>query len=263
MPLTRSLLLAQMTPRVGDVSHNLTAVAQLLAEHGDADLAIFPELYLGGYSTQNLAHQAVSADASTIAELSDLAAHHATALILGFAEQRNGGIANSALCIDRTGRVQGIYRKAQLFGDEAEAFEAGDALTVVELDGVRVGLMICFDLEFPEIARQLARAGAELLVAISANMVPFANDHRVFAQARAIENGLPLVYVNQVGEGERFHFTGGSCVVTADGSLTALSDSKPEVRAIELSITGSNSDRPDYLRALREPLPPVATGADV
>lgn len=259
MSLTRSVLLAQMTPRIGDIPYNLAAVAQQLDAHGDADLAIFPELYLGGYSTQNPAHQAISSDASTLAQLSDLAAHHGTGLILGFAEDRHGTIANSALCIDRTGEIRGIYRKAQLFGDEAEAFEAGNALTVVELDGVRVGLMICFDLEFPEIARQLARSGAECLVAISANMVPFANDHRVFAQARALENGLPLVYVNQVGEGERFQFTGGSCVVTADGMLTALSDSEPEVRAIELSITGSNSDRPDYLRALCEPVPSVTT----
>lgn len=259
MPLTRSVLLAQLTPRVGDVSYNLAAVEQLLDTHADADLAVFPELYLGGYSTQNPAQQAVAADAPTIAGLAELASAHDTGLILGFAEQRSQGIANSALCIDRTGHVRGIYRKAQLFGDEAGAFEAGDALAVVQLDGVRVGLMICFDLEFPEVARQLSRAGAELLVAISANMVPFANDHRVFAQARAIENGLPLVYVNQVGEGERFQFTGGSCVVTADGMVTALSDNQPEARAIELSITGSNSDRPDYLRALREPMPPVAT----
>lgn len=263
MPLTRSVLLAQMTPRVGDVPHNLAVVEQLMEQHASADLAIFPELYLGGYSTQNPAHQAVAADAPTVAALAELAADHDTSLILGFAEQRCDGIANSALCIDRAGRVRGIYRKAQLFGDEAGAFEAGDVLSVVEIDGVRVGLMICFDLEFPEVARQLSRAGAELLVAISSNMEPFANDHRVFAQARAIENGLPLIYVNQVGEGERFHFTGGSCVVTADGMLTALSDSSPEARVIELSITGSNSDRPDYLRALREPVPPVATDSDV
>ncbi len=94
--------------------------------------------------------------------------------------------------MDERGTIAAVYRKVQLFGgDESDAFVAGDELLVVEFCGVKVGLMICFDVEFPEVARSLARAGAELLVTISANMEPFGNDHAVFVSARALENGLP------------------------------------------------------------------------
>ena len=103
----------------------------------------------------------------------------------------------------RRGKVSAVYRKVQLYGgDESDAFAAGDELLVVELCGVKIGLMICFDVEFPEVARALARGGAEMLVTISANMEPFGNDHAVFCSARALENGLPHVYVNQVGPWE-------------------------------------------------------------
>ena len=65
--------------------------------------------------------------------------------------------------------------------------------------------MICFDVEFPEVARSLAKAGANLLVTVSANMDPFGRDHDVFATARALENGVPHLYVNQVGRGRGGH----------------------------------------------------------
>jgi len=256
-PTVRSIVLAQLTPTVGDMVGNMETLEQVLAAHAEADIAVFPELFLGGYTTQDLTSQAIPESAAVVADLCDLARQFDTALILGAAEQSADGIYNVALCIDRRGQHRATYRKTQLFGDEAGAFVAGDALTVVELDGVQVGLMICFDLEFPEVARALTRAGAELLVAISANMTPFANDHRVYAQSRALENGRPLVYVNQVGEGERFVFTGGSCGVTADGTLTALGDSEPEARLIDVAIVGSSAERPDYLGELRDPLPPV------
>ncbi len=81
--------------------------------------------------------------------------------------------------------------------------------------------MICFDVEFPEVARSLALAGADLLVTISANMDPFGRDHDVFVTARALENGLPHLYVNQVGRGEAFTFAGGTMAVSADGDRLA------------------------------------------
>ena len=71
--------------------------------------------------------------------------------------------------MDRRGNLAGVYRKTHPFGDERKVFAAGDEL-LVDLNGVRVGIMICFDVEFPEVARSLAVAGADLLITISANM---------------------------------------------------------------------------------------------
>lgn len=186
-----------------------------------------------------------------------MAREHSTALVFGAAERLDGGIANSAFCVDESGSVAAVYRKVQLYGAEKTAFAAGDELLVVELCGVRVGVMICFDLEFPEVARALARAGAELLVTISANMEPFGNDHAVFASARALENGLPHAYVNQVGPGEDLTFTGGSAVVSADGDgLAQAGPSEESVLRAGLPLSRSGT-RESYLDELRSPVPDV------
>ena len=154
-----------------------------------------------------------------------------TALIAGAPEHvSGGGVANSAFCVDEQGETAAVYRKVQLYGgEESDAFVAGDELLIVELCGLKMGLMICFDVEFPEVARSLARAGAELLVTISANMEPFGNDHAVFASARALENGLPHAYLNQVGPGEKgLTFTGSSAVISQDGEVLAQAGSTEE-----------------------------------
>ena len=124
-----------------------------------------------------------------------------------------------------------------------------------------MGIMICFDVEFPEVARSLARAGAELLLTISANMEPFGNDHAVFVSARALENGLPHVYVNQVGPvEENLTFVGGSTVVSSDGEIYAqASSSKEEIPSVRLLLPAKSNLREDYLSQLRSPMPSVKT----
>jgi predicted amidohydrolase len=119
--------------------------------------------------------------------------------------------------------------------------------------------MICFDVEFPEVARSLARAGAELLVTISANMEPFGNDHAVLVSARALENGLPHAYVNQVGSGEMgLTLTGGSTVVSQDGEILAQASSTEEaIPGVGISFPAKSSVREDYLSELRSPIPDV------
>lgn len=174
------------------------------------------------------------------------------AVIFGAPERVAGEIANSAFCVDRRGNLAGVYRKTHLFGEERGAFVAGDELLVVDLASVKVGLLICFDVEFPEVARSLALAGVDLLVTISANMEPLGRDHNVFSIARALENGIPHLYVNQVGAGEEFVFSGGDHlmeaapleeVVSFSLNLRARSETKPEHL------------RPQYLQQLRSPLP--------
>lgn len=120
--------------------------------------------------------------------------------------------------------------------------------------------MICFDVEFPEVARSLALAGADLLVTISANMDPFGRDHDVFATARALENGLPHLYVNQIGPGENFIFAGGTMAVSVDGDrLAECGTSEGEIE-VPLDLSARNAGRPEdlrprYLEEMRGTLP--------
>lgn len=260
MAKTVGIALAQLSPRLRETEANVDTVRRVVAEHPEADLAVFPELFLSGYTVTDVDELAVLRDGPELESLADVARENSTALIVGAAQRVGDGVANSAVCVDERGDIVAVYRKVQMYGGaESDAFVAGDELLVVELCGVKAGLMICFDVEFPEVARALARAGAELLVTISANMEPFGNDHAVFASARALENGLTHAYVNQVGPGEKgLIFTGGSMVVSPDGQTLARGDASGEtVLCTRLSLPMRSVAREDYLSQLRSPLPGV------
>src|ERR687890_2655782 len=222
MPDMLTLVLAQLSPRLRHTKASLETMGRIVAEQPDADLVVFPELFLSGYTLSDIDELAVQMDSPELERVTGMARESSTAVIFGAPERVNGGIANSAFCVDEQGTIAAIYRKVQLYGgEESEAFVAGDELLIVELCGLKMGIMICFDVEFPEVARALARAGAELLLTISANMEPFGNDHAVFCSARALENGLPHFYVNQVGPVGNLNFVGGSTAVSPDGVIYA------------------------------------------
>lgn len=261
MPGVVDVALAQLRPALRDTAENLGTIARLVEENGDADLIVFPELLLGGYTTTEPEKLALDLDGPEVESLAGTARKHSTAVILGAPERLIDGVSNSAICFDERGNLAGSYRKAHLFGDERGVFVAGDELLVVELGGFKAGLMICFDVEFPEVARSLALAGADFLVTVSANMDPFGRDHDVFVTARALENGLPHLYVNQVGAGEAFTFAGGTMAVSADGDrLAEAGASREAVVRLRLDTAAGNPARPDelkpdYLKEMRGTLP--------
>jgi predicted amidohydrolase len=250
------VLLAQLDPAPGDVDANAATIAASLAEHPDAKLAVFPELFLTGYDPEHVAALALEPEQAPLPSLRALARRHATALVVGFAERtKGGGVANALACIDRDGRWAATYRKTHLFGPEERAvFEAGDELLVVELAGRRVGPLICFDVEFPEPARQLARAGAELLVTASANMQPYGPDHALASRARALDNRLPHVYVNRIGSEAGLEFVGGSAALAPDGSPVAELGGGRRLETVELPLGATAAPQVNYLEHLRDDL---------
>jgi predicted amidohydrolase len=261
MPDMLTLVLAQLSPRLRHTKANLETMGRIVAEQPDAYLVVFPELFLSGYTLSDIDELAVQMDSPELERVTDMARESSTAVIFGAPERISGGIANSAFCVDEQGTIAAVYRKVQLYGgEESEAFVAGNDLLVVELCGLKMGIMICFDVEFPEVARSFARVGAEMLVTISANMEPFGNDHAIFSSARALENGLPHAYVNQVGPGEKnLIFVGGSTVVSPDGEIYAQAGSSDEeILSVRLHPAKSNL-REDYLSQLRSPMPSVRT----
>lgn len=261
MPGAVDVALVQLRPALRDTAGNLATITRLVEENADADLIVFPELFLGGYTTRKPEELALDLDGPEVESVAAAASAHSAAVILGAPERLLEGTANSAICVDERGELAGSYRKTHLFGDERDVFVAGDELLVVELGGLKAGLMICFDVEFPEVARSLALAGADFLVTVSANMDPFGRDHDVFVAARALENGLPHLYVNQVGAGEAFTFAGGTMAVSADGDrLAEAGPSEEAVVRFRLDTASANTARPDnlkpdYLKEMRGTLP--------
>jgi predicted amidohydrolase len=250
-------LLAQLACRIGDVGGNAARAVEAIRSHPEVDIAVFPELYLSGYTYRDLDELAREPDSGELRDVAAAAAEVETAVVIGFAERTSKGVANSAACIDTDGSLAGVYRKTYLFPSEAEAgFVQGEELLILELAGRRAAPLICFDIEFPEPGRQVALAGAELLVTASANMDPFFIDHAVGAVARAHENRLPHLYANLVGSGDGLVFVGGSRSVAPTGEvLVEASRDREELLVVPVGDTEGIDPRTDYPKLVRPPLP--------
>lgn len=194
------------------------ACAQSVAA-GDT-LLVTPELFLSGYNIGPEAGRlAVCRDDPLLARLSELSSRHGIGLCVGYPERAEGAVYNSALLIEPGGQVLGNYRKHRPIGDYEHATFArgntGDMTATIA--GVQVGVLICYDVEFPENARRLARAGVELIIVPTALPHDFGFVSEKMVPTRAFENGVFVAYADRCGvEGER-RYAGLSCIVAPDG----------------------------------------------
>lgn len=249
-------LLAQLACRAGAVEQNLACLEDLLARHREIELAVFPELFLQGYELRGAADLAIAARSGQMQRVSTAAARAGTAVIVGFAERLpDGGIANSAACVDADGRLAGIARKTLLFGAaERRVFHEGEQLLLVELAGRVVAPLICFEIEFPEPARALALAGADLLVTIAANMKPYGAEQELACRARALENRRAHLYVNAVGRSGALELVGGSAAIDAAGQITASAGEAEQALEVEVPASWQDAGSDiDYLKHLKAP----------
>lgn len=246
--------LAQLDP-AADLERDRDTACSVIDSVAGSDLVLFPELFLGGYNTTDPAAVATAADGPELRAIGQACGESGTAAIVGFSERTgDGSYANSAACFDQAGRLVSVYRKTHLFGEaERASFTAGDDLLPVRLAGQLVGPQICFDVEFPEPSRLMARAGTDLLATISANMAPYASDHRLSARARALENRCHHLYVNRVGSEAGYDFVGESCVIGPDGSVLAELGGEEGVLEHEIDVVISAPETA-YLDQLRPDL---------
>jgi predicted amidohydrolase len=179
-----------------DPKENLERSREALAAAADADLAIFPEASQVRFGA-DLAAAAEPLDGPWVTALAEAAREHRTAVITGvFEPAGDGRVYNTAVALDEHGSLAGSYRKLHLFDAfhdrESEKVVAGDTPVVVELCGTRIGLITCYDVRFPELARALVDRGAEMLAVIAAwAQGPFKEEHWVtLVRARAIENTI-------------------------------------------------------------------------
>ena len=219
--------LYQCPPLPLDVAGNLQRLQNIAMEASDADLLVLPEMYLSGY---NIGPEAVGAlaeaqDGPSAQHIAAIAQAAGTAIVYGYPERADDGqIYNAVQLIDAQGQRLCNYRKTHLYGElDRSMFSAGpDHFPVVELEGWKVGLLICYDIEFPENARRLALAGAELILVPTANMAPYDFICQVTVRARAQENQCYLVYANYCGAEDEIQYCGQSSIIGPDGSLLAM-----------------------------------------
>lgn len=243
-----SVTVMQAAPRAREIVPNVAHVRAAL-DSLTTDLVVYPELFLSGYEVTGLADVALTIEDPRLRPLAEACSARRTGLLVGFVEAApHGGYYDSYLAIDRDGRILPPIRKSHLFGAERTVFLRGTSLAPIVLCGVRVGVINCFEVEFPEVARTLALRGAELLVVGSANMHPFERDHGIATLARALENRLPLAYANRVGAESGHEFCGASRIVDANGTvLGQLGGSESDSLTAMLTIGGSQPSETDML----------------
>jgi predicted amidohydrolase len=217
------IALGQTVGTPADIAANLRLMERL-AEQAAADraaLLVLPELFLTGYNIgAAVAALAEPCNGPSAEAIAAIARRLGLCIAYGYPERTADGVYNSAAVIDRNGRLLANYRKIHLWGDfESTQFRPGRTSELFELDGQRLGLMICYDLDFPELARSLALAGADGAITISATTVPYTIVPRQVVPTRAYENSMFVVFANRAGEEHGQRYTGESCIAGPDGSI--------------------------------------------
>jgi predicted amidohydrolase len=233
--MTIRVAACQIDPQLGEVDRNLERIERAVAEAAaqGPKLVLLPEAATTGYVFESLDEaMTVAHRASAVADdrLAALAAEHGVALIVGTLEAEGGELFNTALIYAEDGRRY-RYRKVHLpyLGVDRFATPGPDAPAVYDLAGMRVGVLVCYDLRFPEAARICALEGADL-IALPTNWPEGVQFHPgIFAPSRAAENHVYLLACDRVGEERGTTFIGRSILLDTNGKeLARASDTEEE-----------------------------------
>jgi predicted amidohydrolase len=260
-PLRTALL--QSSGELSDVDSNIKALeaAARDAAASGAGLLLAPEMFLTGYAVGDDVHRlAEPADGPNAVRIAELAATHGIAVAYGYPERdpASGAVFNAVQLITPDGRRPANYRKTHLFGDfERSLFTPGDTLVVqAELAGLRLGFLICYDVEFPENVRAHALAGTDLLVVPTAQMRPYEFVAETVVPSRAFESQLYVAYVNRCGPEGEFDFVGLSCLAGPDGTDRARAGRGAELLLgdVDPGLLSASRKANPYLRDRRPDL---------
>ncbi|MEU2624556.1 carbon-nitrogen hydrolase family protein [Streptomyces sp. NPDC007157] len=250
--------LLQSSGRPGSTVENLKALddAAGRAAAAGAALLVAPEMFLTGYAIgDDIARLAEPADGDCADAIAELAHRHGLAIAYGYPERAGDAVHNSAQLISADGTRLANYRKTHLFGGfERDHFTPGEqAVVQAELNGLTVGIMICYDVEFPEPVRAHALAGTDLLLVPTANMHPFQFVAESLVPVRAWENQMYVAYVNRVGQEGEFDFFGLSGLAGPDGVARARAGRGEElvVADIDPALLAASREANPYLKDRR------------
>ena len=230
MPEKVNVALAQISCKVGDKDHNIRKIEQYVkqAKKKQANLIVFPELALTGYVCRDLVYElAEPIPGPSVHRLEAIAKRENMHIVLGMLEKSSKAKAvlhNTAVLISPKG-FSGKYQKMHLpthsVFEEKRYFRGGYQTPVFDTSIGKLGLIICYDVFFPEITRLLRLKGAQLVICISASPSVRRGFFEVLTTARALENTMFLAYVNLVGIEDGLQFWGGSRMIAPSGKIFA------------------------------------------
>ncbi|RNB89939.1 carbon-nitrogen hydrolase family protein [Brevibacillus fluminis] len=243
------IAMAQFAPHLGDKEANIHLMTHYLnqAKTQQADLVIFPELALTGYSVgEQLGTIAETTEGPSLATFKERCKELGIAALVSFPERNGNRFHISSAYIDEDGTIAGVYRKTHLFSSELDYFTPGDEWPVFSTKHGKIGMMICYDLEFPEVARLLRLNGAELILVSTANMVPYQNYQNIYMQSRAMENEVPLAICNRLGTEGDLIFFGHSMAVDHEGRIVLHMGDKEDVQTADISLNSEKDTKLNY-----------------
>ncbi|MGA2401239.1 MAG: carbon-nitrogen family hydrolase [Syntrophobacteraceae bacterium] len=215
----------QLSIKPGEVQYNCETVERMLSElaAGNCRLAVLPEMWSCSFPYPVLREMAKETPA-ILDRMSKIAKDKRLVIAGSLPEAQNETIFNTSYLINSTGKIAGKYRKVHLFSlyNEQRYFSEGTSAEVFSTSIGKIGLMICYDLRFPELARRLAIDGAEI-ICVSALWPLVRIDHwSLLLRARAVENQLFVIGCNGCGAEEKITWGGASAVISPLGSVVAL-----------------------------------------
>lgn len=256
----------QMKPELAQFDKNVDKMVKnikdIMSKRPDTNLIVFPELITTGYECTKDEFQKF---AETIPEGKSMKMFQALCkkynvnIVYGFAERDpyvNDVLYNSSLFINNRGEILGRYRKVHPFDTEKQWCRPGCDYPIFETDFGKVGVMICWDTAFPEVARIYALKGADLLVVCTNWEKPYSDDWDLITKARAFENTLHLVGANRIGDDKELGFFGHSKIIDPVGKEIQTLDEEVEgVIYATLDLSMTRTKRVEYYTMLKDRRP--------
>lgn len=222
----------------------------------DVDLVVCPELFMSGYNVgEELRTLSQSADSGWFQDMSEVAKEADAHIVYGYPERSAADLYNTAACVSPDGQLVASHRKRANSPNSFEEtyFTPGEHMTMFECSGVKVAVLICYEVEFPEMVREAALHGAQLVIVPTALVEQWDIVASRIVPARAFENGVWLAYANHGGKENGFTYLGGSRIVAPDGSEVAIAGTEQEliVADLDLERVSAAQARLPYLRDVK------------
>jgi predicted amidohydrolase len=222
-----TVAVVQMSPRLGEAEDNLVKMSEMIARVAASqkvDLIVFPELVTSGNELGlRFTDLAQRVPGPTINMIAQRANEYGVYVAFGMVtkERVESVLYNSAILIGPEGDLVDVYNKVHLRGEERMAFREGFKLPIIETEIGTLGLMIGYDLSFPEAARSLVLDGAEIICVLANWEASQVDEWKTFLRARAYENAVYMVGANRAGEDVTLIFGGESMIVGPRGEIHA------------------------------------------
>ncbi|NOU95359.1 carbon-nitrogen family hydrolase [Paenibacillus sp. LMG 31456] len=238
-----NVALLQMDIAIGEPQLNFSKLEAMLDEAVQKgpkpDVILFPEMWNTGYALDRIQELADLEGKQTHELLSTFSMKHGVNVIGGsIAEKKGDEIYNTIYAYDREGNRVADYSKIHLFRlmDEEKYLQEGKSLGQFQLDDIPAGMMICYDIRFPELSRKLALGGAQILFVPAEWPNPRLHHWRTLLMARAIENQMFVVSCNRVGISGTTEFFGHSMVIDPWGEVLAEGDETEQIIRAEIDM---------------------------